>query len=81
MPESLFNKIGISGTSFLLIIAGVIMTQIERIHWWGGLCISLGICVLFFILSSKTKGTTKTIANVVGLCALVAAIICLLIAV
>ena len=75
MPESIFKQIGTAGVGFLLIIAGVIFTQIEGMLELAKFCISLGICVLFIILASKFERPASIILGVIAGGAFVAAII------
>jgi len=75
MPKSIFSEAGIAVVSFLLIIAGIILTTVEDMLRWGEFCISLGGCVIFFILASKAKGSMQIILNIIGGVALVAAIV------
>ena len=75
MFKSLFSEAGIAVVGFLLIIAGIIFTQIEGMLEWAKFCISLGGSVLFFILASKAKGNMPIVLNIIGVAALVAAII------
>lgn len=72
MPKSIFSEAGIAVVGFLLIIAGIVLTQIEGMIGWTKFCISLGGSVIFFILASKAKGNMQIVLNVIGVVALVA---------
>lgn len=75
MFQSLFSEVGVAGAGFLLIIAGIILTQIEGMLGWAKFCISLGISLLFSIPASKSKGAMRIIGIIICLGGLVAAII------
>jgi len=75
MLKSIFSEAGIAGVGFLLIISGIIFTQIGGMLEWAKFCISLGICLLFIILASKLKGAASLILGIIGGGAFVAAII------
>lgn len=75
MLQSIFSEAGIAGVGFLLIIAGIIFTQIEGMLTWAKFCISLGISLLFIILASKFNGAAAIILGIIGGAAFVAAII------
>ena len=75
MLKSLFSEAGMAGVGFLLIIAGIILAQMEGMIGWTKFCISLGISLLFIILASKTKGAMQIITSIIGGGAFVAAIV------
>ena len=77
MFKSLFSEAGVAGTGFLLIIAGIILAQMEDMVEWTKFCISLGISLLFIILASKSSGVIQIITGIIGGGAFVAAIVLL----
>ena len=81
MFKSLFSEAGVAGVGFLLIIAGIVLSQIDGMIEWTGFCISLGVSLLFIILASKTNQAVQIATGIIGGVAFVAAIIFFLTAV
>jgi len=75
MPASIFRQVGTAGVGFLLIIAGIVLTQIEGMLDLAKFCISLGICVIFIVLASKFERPVSIILGVIAGVSFVAAII------
>ena len=75
MLKPLFSETGLAGAGFLLIIAGIFLTQVDDVIDWGKFCISLGVSIIFILLASKSSGVIQIATGIIGGIAFVAAIV------